>query len=192
LSKKQAELILNSYIQAPAPKNLTPIKIAAHVRDWAICELLYATGIRVSELVNINVRDVNFEQNLITVFGKGRKERIVPFSDVSKKVLRLWVKEKRKFLTKETQPLFVGSHGERIDQRQVRRIVYSATSRLGIKGISPHSFRHSMATHILEGGADLRVVQEILGHSDLQTTQIYTHLTLKKLKETYKQAFPRA
>lgn len=155
------------------------------VRDTAMLELLYATGMRVSELTGIDLHDIDSSQQTIRVLGKGNKERIVPFGDAANTALNAWL-ARREELAKDPDALFVGTRGKRIDQRQVRRVVEAAGE------VSPHALRHSTATHLLEGGADLRVVQELLGHSSLQTTQVYTHVTSERLKKVFNQAHPRA
>ena len=155
------------------------------VRDTAMLELLYATGMRVSELTGIDLHDIDSSRQTIRVLGKGNKERIVPFGDAANTALNAWL-ARREELAKDPDALFVGTRGKRIDQRQVRRVVEAAGE------VSPHALRHSTATHLLEGGADLRVVQELLGHSSLQTTQAYTHVTSERLKKVFNQAHPRA
>ncbi len=164
-------------------------------RDLAVIEILYATGIRVSELVGLNIEDVDRTRNTIKVLGKGSKERVVPIGIPALKALDKYLENGReKFANQDSgRALFLGGRGKRIDQRIVRTIVYNATGAVGngIK-LGPHAIRHSAATHLLEGGADLRTVQEILGHSSLSTTQIYTHVTQERLKKAYEQAHPRA
>lgn len=155
------------------------------VRDTAMLELLYATGMRVSELTGIDLLDIDSSRQTIRVLGKGNRERIVPFGDAANTALNAWL-ARREELAKDPDALFVGTRGKRIDQRQVRRVVEAAGE------VSPHALRHSTATHLLEGGADLRVVQELLGHSSLQTTQVYTHVTSERLKKVFNQAHPRA
>ena len=155
------------------------------VRDTAMLELLYATGMRVSELTGIDLHDIDSSRQTIRVLGKCNKERIVPFGDAANTALNAWL-ARREELAKDPDALFVGTRGKRIDQRQVRRVVEAAGE------VSPHALRHSTATHLLEGGADLRVVQELLGHSSLQTTQVYTHVTSERLKKVFNQAHPRA
>lgn len=174
-------------------------------RDRAMLELLYATGMRVSELTGLNVSDIDVPKRLARVTGKGNKQRVVPFGDSSAAALNEWLVRRGELLSPDatsrsdspsegavTPALFLGSRGRRIDQRQVRRIVERAAQRTGDSDLSPHALRHSAATHMLEGGADLRVVQELLGHSSLQTTQIYTHVSAQRLKSVYDQAHPRA
>ena len=160
------------------------------IRDRAILELLYGTGIRVGELVSLKIKDINLLDESIKVKGKGKKERIVPFGKPALKALidylerRKWIKEEIVFLNKSGKP---------ITERSVERIIKKYGKLAGItKKITPHTFRHSFATHLLDRGADLRSVQELLGHERITTTQIYTHLTIEKLKELYLKTHPRA
>ena len=150
-----------------------------------------------AELSALDVGDVDLERGTARVTGKGNKQRVVPFGAAAGAALREWLGIRPSFISgdesRRAQPaLFLGSRGGRIDQRQVRRIVEKADLVTGNRGLTPHGLRHSAATHLLEGGADLRVVQEILGHSSLQTTQIYTHVSAARLKQAYNQAHPRA
>ncbi|OHQ53404.1 recombinase XerC [Corynebacterium sp. HMSC070H05] len=167
---------------------------AEHFRDRAMLELLYATGMRVGELTGLNLSDIDLARGLARVTGKGNKQRVVPFGREATLALNEWLEFGRSELAngKAGDAVFVGSRGGRIDQRQVRRVVERAGQRAGVSDISPHTLRHTAATHMLEGGADLRVVQEMLGHSSLQTTQIYTHVSAQRLKNVYDQAHPRA
>ncbi|WKD57448.1 Tyrosine recombinase XerC [Corynebacterium capitovis DSM 44611] len=165
---------------------------AEGMRDRAMLELMYATGIRVAELSGLNVRDVDLDRGVVQVTGKGSKQRVVPFGHEAAQAIRAWLAGGRHELTRDPEALFVGSRGRRIDPRQVRRVVERAATRTGTARVGPHALRHSAATHMLEGGADLRVVQELLGHSSLQTTQIYTHVSAQRLKNAYSQAHPRA
>lgn len=167
---------------------------AEHLRDRAMLELLYATGMRVGELTGLNLSDIDLARGLARVTGKGNKQRVVPFGREATLALNEWLEFGRSELAngKAEDAVFVGSRGGRIDQRQVRRVVERAGQRAGVSDISPHTLRHTAATHMLEGGADLRVVQEMLGHSSLQTTQIYTHVSAQRLKNVYDQAHPRA
>ena len=165
---------------------------AEYLRDRAMLELLYATGIRVGEMTGLNLGDVDLARGLAQVTGKGNKQRVVPFGDEAAAAVSEWLEFGRAELAGDTQAMFVGSRGGRIDQRQVRRIVERAGQRAGVEHVSPHTLRHTTATHMLEGGADLRVVQEMLGHTSLQTTQIYTHVSAQRLKRVYDQAHPRA
>jgi len=173
--------------------NAVSVDEAHFQRDSAILELLYATGMRVAELVRLDLEDVDFKRSTARVTGKGNKQRVVPFGAAATDALQQWIDGGRKEMARgDTQAIFVGSRGARIDQRQVRRIVDKAATVTGTSGLTPHGVRHLAATHLLEGGADLRVVQELLGHSSLSTTQIYTHVSAKRLKQVYSQAHPRA
>jgi integrase/recombinase XerC len=165
------------------------------IRDVAIVELLYATGARVSEVCGLDLEDLDFHRNTIRVLGKGNKERMIPMGAPAVKALNTYINDARPQLAndKSARALFLGARGKRIDQRAVRTIVYEALSALeGVERMGPHALRHSAATHLLEGGADLRTVQEILGHSSLATTQIYTHVSTDRLRQAFKQAHPRA
>lgn len=165
------------------------------LRDLAILELLYATGIRVGELVGVDIDDIDRGRNVVRVFGKGSKERSVPFGGPAADSVDLWMTRGRPaVLTAESgAALFLGTRGGRIDPRAVRRIVHERIA--GVEGapdMGPHGLRHTAATHLLEGGADLRSVQEILGHASLATTQIYTHVSNEHLRKAFKLAHPRA
>jgi integrase/recombinase XerC len=165
------------------------------IRDLAIVEVLYGSGIRVSELVGLDLGDIDFERGTVRVIGKGNRERIVPLGIPALRAIERWLEEGRSVPANVLSgaALFLGARGKRIDQRVVRDIVYEATQAIGRDfKLGPHALRHSAATHLLEGGADLRTVQEILGHSSLSTTQIYTHVTEERLKKAYEQAHPRA
>jgi integrase/recombinase XerC len=165
------------------------------VRDAAILELMYATGIRVGELCGLDIDDVDFERNVVRVLGKGRKERTVPFGLPAAAALRRWLDHGRADLRRDGvgAALFVGARGGRIDQRVVRQVVHDRVSAIpGAPDIAPHGLRHTAATHLLEGGADLRTVQELLGHASMATTQVYTHISNERLRSAYQQAHPRA
>ena len=164
-------------------------------RDCAILEVLYASGARVSELCGLDLDDIDYSRNTIRVLGKGNKERTIPLGNPAMKALNDWIKNARAEIlsTATDKAVFLGARGKRIDQRTVRTIVYEALSALeGVERMGPHALRHSAATHLLEGGADLRTVQEILGHASLATTQIYTHVSTERLQKAFKQAHPRA
>ncbi|MEY2769067.1 MAG: hypothetical protein RL359_703 [Actinomycetota bacterium] len=164
-------------------------------RDCAMVEVLYASGARVSELCGLDLQDIDYERNTIRVIGKGNKERTIPLGNPAMRALDAWLKEGRPSLAgeKSERAVFLGARGKRIDQRTVRTVVYHALEALeGAVKLGPHALRHSAATHLLEGGADLRTVQEILGHASLATTQIYTHVSTERLQKAFKQAHPRA
>jgi integrase/recombinase XerC len=169
---------------------------AVAVRDLAIMELLYAAGIRVSELCGLDVGDLDTGRHTVRVLGKGGKERVVPVGIPALRAVDQWLAAGRPVLTgpRAGQAMFVGARGGRIDPRTARRVVHAKIAAAGpaVPDMGPHGLRHSAATHLLEGGADLRSVQEILGHSSLATTQIYTHVSVDRLVAVYQQAHPRA
>jgi integrase/recombinase XerC len=167
----------------------------AGLRDTAMLELLYATGVRVGELVALDIDDVDRGRNVVRVFGKGRKERTVPFGLPAAGALDAWLAGGRPRLVAPGAgaALFLGARGGRIDQRAVRTVVHRRVADVpGAPDIGPHGLRHTAATHLLEGGADLRSVQELLGHASLATTQLYTHVSTDRLRQAYRQAHPRA
>lgn len=171
------------------------VRTPGGLRDRAMLELLYATGIRVSELVSLNLGDVNLEQGYLRCVGKGSKERLVPVGSFAQDSLRTYLGQGRPKLIRDPheQCLFVNHHGRRLTRQGFWKIVkrYAELAKVD-KAITPHTLRHSFATHLLENGADLRSVQEMLGHADISTTQIYTHLTRVRLKEVYSRSHPRA
>ncbi|WP_188780918.1 tyrosine recombinase XerC [Marmoricola endophyticus] len=165
------------------------------LRDAAVLELLYATGMRVGELVGADVDDVDRERRLVRVLGKGRKERVVPFGRPAEQALDRWLASGRPRLVADGSgpALFLGARGGRLDQRAVRTLVHRRLEDVpGAPDLGPHGLRHTAATHLLEGGADLRTVQELLGHASLATTQIYTHVSGDRLRAAYRMAHPRA
>ncbi|GAA1620905.1 tyrosine recombinase XerC [Kribbella alba] len=164
------------------------------LRDLAIMELLYATGIRVGELCALDIDEVDPSRRVVRVFGKGRKERSVPYGVPAAAALDTWLQVARPELVQPGSgpALFLGARGGRIDQRTVRRLVHARIDAVDAPDLSPHGLRHTAATHLLEGGADLRSVQELLGHASLATTQIYTHVSGERLRRAYEQAHPRA
>ena len=166
-----------------------------HLRDRAALELLYATGIRVGELVGLDVDDVDRSTNVLRVIGKGDKERRVPFGIPAREAVDAWLERGRPRLSGPSSgpALLLGRRGRRADQRQIRQVVHTLLTHVpDAPDLGPHGLRHSAATHLLEGGADLRMVQELLGHASLATTQIYTHVSVDRLKRSYAQAHPRA
>ncbi|TDE88284.1 recombinase XerC [Occultella glacieicola] len=166
-----------------------------HVRDWAALELLYASGVRVSELVGLDLADVDHAQRLVRVLGKGNKERMVPFGVPAGRALAQWVGARAGLVdpaAAATNALFLGDRGRRLGTRQVRGTVHALAAAAGVRDLAPHGVRHSTATHLLEGGSDLRSVQEVLGHASLATTQRYTHISAERLRASFQQAHPRA
>jgi len=164
-------------------------------RDVAILELLYATGIRVGELCGLDVDDVDRSRRVVRVFGKGRKERTVPYGVPADRAIGAWLEGGRPRLVVPGAgaAMFLGARGHRIDQRAVRTLVHARLTEVPeAPDMGPHGLRHTAATHLLEGGADLRTVQEMLGHASLSTTQIYTHVTTERLRQAYRLAHPRA
>ncbi len=168
-------------------------------RDRAILEMLYSTGIRVAELVSGDIEDLDFDSEMLRVRGKGNKERLVPVGGPAIEAVRRWLVDRQRLIharlekrrTVETEALFLNGRGGRLTTRSVERLVSSYAQRVGIRqAVTPHALRHSFATHLLEMGADLRSVQELLGHSSLSTTQRYTHLTIDRLAEVYDKAHP--
>lgn len=185
LSVKEVDLLLEQ----------PDIKKPLGLRDKAMLELLYATGIRVTELITLDITDVELDMGYIKCLGKGSKERIVPIGSEAVKFLEQYILTERKKLIKkrEEKALFVNHHGYRLTRQGFWKIIKRYAKRAKInKQITPHTLRHSFATHLLENGADLRSVQELLGHADISTTQIYTHITKKRLREVYSKTHPRA
>ncbi|MGC4943119.1 tyrosine recombinase XerC [Kribbella sp. DT2] len=163
------------------------------LRDLAIMELLYATGIRVGELCALDLDEVDRNRRVVRVFGKGRKERSVPYGVPAGESLEQWLAVRGQLVRDGSgAALFLGARGGRIDQRTVRRVVHARIGAVEALDLSPHGLRHTAATHLLEGGADLRSVQELLGHASLATTQVYTHVSSERLRAAYQQAHPRA
>lgn len=173
-------------VESPDPKNILGL------RDRAILETLYSTGTRVSELVSLNIGGVDFISGLVKVLGKGRKERLLPIGERALKAIRSYLAERSSKKT-DAQALFLDCRNQRLTDEGVRKLVHKYIQRASFKEkVSPHTFRHSFATHLLDKGADLRSVQELLGHASLSTTQIYTHITTERLKSVYNKAHPRA
>lgn len=187
LSVSQAEQLL-AWCESQADTN------AVMARDWAIFELIYATGARVGEICALVPEDIDFNSRTVRLWGKGSKERIVPFSPQAEKALRFYLQRARGELQKSppADALFLGAQGGTVSERIVRGRLHRACALAGVPDLGPHGLRHSMASHMLAGGADLRVIQEMLGHSALSTTQRYTHVDAQRLIGAYQQAFPRA
>ncbi|HLR51866.1 MAG TPA: site-specific tyrosine recombinase XerD [Candidatus Avamphibacillus sp.] len=185
LSSEEVDRLLNINIETPLD-----------VRNKAMFELIYATGLRVSELISLEVSDLHLMMGFVRCMGKGSKERIVPLGDVAKEALEDYIHHSRSILLKNQagiQALFLNQHGRPLSRQGFWKILKSVASEANItKNITPHMLRHSFATHLLENGADLRAVQEMLGHADISTTQIYTHVNKARLKDVYQQYHPRA
>ena len=187
LSVSQAQQLL-SWCESQAASD------AVMARDWAIFELIYATGARVGEICSLVPEDIDFEVRTVRLWGKGSKERVVPFSVQAGKALSFYLDRARCELQKSplADELFLGAQGKGISERIVRSRLHRACTLAGVPDLGPHGLRHSMASHMLEGGADLRVIQEMLGHSALSTTQRYTHVDANRIIGAYQRAFPRA
>ncbi|MFL2020145.1 site-specific tyrosine recombinase XerD [Weissella hellenica] len=185
LTLEEVEMLLQ------VPDTNTPLGL----RNRTILEVLYATGLRVSELVNLKLDNLHLDLGLIQTIGKGDKERIIPIGDVASKWLTHYLNDARPLLGKQQDAhvIFLNDHGHQLTRQGIWKLIKQWVKQAGItKEVSPHTLRHSFATHILENGADLRIVQELLGHADISTTQIYTHISNKRLTEVYQRAHPRA
>ena len=186
LSKK-----LPSYLTVEEIDNLLDIELNSPLdfRNKAMLELLYASGLRISELLNLKINDISFDEDILKVIGKGDKQRIVPIGDVALEYLKLYINEYRNSIlrNKNSEYLFINNNGNKMTRQGFFKILKKQCMLKGIKKeVSPHTLRHSFASHLLNNGADLRTIQELLGHSDISTTQVYTHLISEKLKEDYK------
>ncbi len=186
LSKK-----LPNYLTIEEIDNLLDIELKTPLdfRNKAMLELLYASGLRISELLNLKLNDISFDEDILKVVGKGDKQRIVPIGDVALEYLKLYINEYRNSIlgNKQSEYLFINNHGNGMTRQGFFKILKQQCLIKGIKkDVSPHTLRHSFASHLLNNGADLRTIQELLGHSDISTTQVYTHLINEKLKEDYK------
>ncbi|MGH3785307.1 MAG: tyrosine recombinase XerC [Pseudonocardiaceae bacterium] len=189
LHPEQAAAALHAAQQGAAQAD--PIAL----RDHAAVELLYATGIRVAELCGLDLGDLDNQRRLVRVLGKGAKERAVPYGVPAERAVCRWLEQGRPALAQphSAAALFLGARGRRIDQRIIRTVVHDAVAAVpGAADMGPHGLRHSAATHLLEGGADLRTVQELLGHATLATTQLYTHVTVERLKAIHDRSHPRS
>ena len=188
---------LPTYLTIDEVNNLLDIEVSDpfQARNKAILELMYATGLRISEVVSLEFKNIDFDDCIVRVMGKGSKERIVPINDVALKYLKMYINDYRPELVKGTinNYLFLNNHGNVITRQGIFKMIKKYALEKGIKKeIGPHTLRHTFATHLLENGADLRIIQELLGHSDISTTQIYTHLTNETLHNEYKKYFPRS
>lgn len=193
LKHRQAAELLDTARGLATTSDADPTDQALAARDLAIVELLYATGLRVGELASLDIDDVDLAERTARVVGKGDKERVVPFGVPARDALRAWLRMRHVIAGERSGPaVFLGVRGGRLGQRQIREVVHSAAQQAHVPDIAPHALRHTAATHLLDGGADLRDVQELLGHSTLATTQIYTHVSAKRLRDAFEQAHPRA
>lgn len=199
LSENEAEQLMDD-VDADAKRDESEHRKRSplSLRDAAILELLYATGMRVAELTGLNIHDIDFSQHTVRVTGKGNKQRVIPFGIPAAHALAAWLESGRAAVLEKASDasiyesaVFLGVHGRRIGQRQVRELVHRYAAESQVPDISPHALRHSAATHLLNGGADMREVQELLGHASLSTTQRYTHVSIEQLKRKYALAFPR-
>jgi site-specific recombinase XerD len=200
LRAEQAEDLVTAPARVPLPPAGHPDAAAEAaagaiaLRDRAVLELLYATGIRVSELCGLDLGDVDRSRRVVRVLGKGAKERSVPYGLPAEEAVDAWLRRGRRHLAgpRSGKALLLGARGGRLNPTSVRQLVASYAEEAGLPHTSPHGLRHSAATHLLEGGADLRSVQELLGHASLASTQIYTHVSVERLRSAYRQAHPRA
>jgi integrase/recombinase XerD len=187
---------LPEYLTIDEVNNLLDINITNpfEARNKAILELMYATGLRISEVISLEFVNIDFDDCIVRVVGKGNKERIIPINDIAIKYLQLYINEYRDKLIKKNlnNYIFLNNHGNKMTRQGIFKMIksYSLSKNIN-KNISPHTLRHTFATHLLENGADLRIIQELLGHSDISTTQIYTHLTNDTLHKEYIEYFPR-
>lgn len=188
VSRESLAMVFDSLLQKATDDN------PQGVRDLLAVELLYASGARVSELVGLDLESIDYSRNIMRVMGKGAKERMVPFGQPARDALDQWIRISRPMLETEKsgRALLLNSRGQRIGVRQVYGLVAKLLEATPTGAAGPHSLRHSAATHLLDGGADLRAVQELLGHASLGTTQIYTHVSIERLRDGYKNAHPRA
>jgi len=208
---RQSQVSANPFAGIPAPKtarrlpkalsveqaeNMVSIQNYEHklaIRDCAILELMYSSGLRLSELVGLDVNDIDFHDGLVRVIGKGAKTRVVPVGSKARDALRAWLDQRRLWLKGSEAALFIGQQGHRLGPRAIqKRLQFWAKRQLPGTPVHPHMLRHSFASHLLESSADLRAVQELLGHSDISTTQIYTHVDFQQLARVYDVAHPRA
>lgn len=194
MSSPKKEKKVPSFLTEDEMRSLFEIPDLA-LRDRGMIELLYSCGLRIEELMSLNVKNIDFISNTVTVTGKGNRERIVPIGDTCLAVIKRYLDERRaeNLPFDRNSPVFLSARGKRLEQRTARRVLHNWFIKAGIsKKVSPHTLRHTFATHILDRGCDLRSVQEMLGHKNLSTTQIYTHVTIESLKKVYEKAHPRS
>jgi integrase/recombinase XerC len=195
LRQEQATTLVTAPRPGKPDATTTGVDTAIVLRDRLLLELLYATGVRISELCGLDLGDVDRSRRLLRVLGKGAKERSVPYGVPAEKALHAWLRSGRPALARTPESgsaLLLGARGGRLHPTAARRIVSGYARAAGLPPVSPHGLRHTAATHLLEGGADLRTVQELLGHASLSSTQIYTHVSVERLQQAYRQAHPRA
>ncbi|MBR3199026.1 MAG: site-specific tyrosine recombinase XerD [Bacilli bacterium] len=203
INKNPMEMITNPKLKKALPKVLSEEEINKLLdinpktefdyRNKAMIELMYSSGLRVSELINLNITDIDLDNETVRIFGKGSKERIIPLNEYTVRALEIYIKNHRKELFKhgENNYLFLNNHGKQMTRQGFFKIIKNIAKEKNIKTeFSPHTIRHSFATHLLKHGADLRSIQELLGHSDISSTQIYTHVTNEKLKKNYEEFHP--
>jgi integrase/recombinase XerD len=188
---------LPSYLTIDEVNDLLDIEINNNFdfRNKAILELMYATGLRISEVINLEFKNIDFDECIVRIIGKGSKERIVPINDYALEALNNYLNIARPnmLIKGENNYIFINNHGSMMTRQGIFKMIKNECQKKGIdKNISPHTLRHTFATHLLENGADLRIIQELLGHSDISTTQIYTHISNDKLKKDYQEYFPRS
>ena len=188
---------LPSYLTIDEVNDLLDIEINNNFdyRNKAILELMYATGLRISEVINLEFKNIDFDECIVRIIGKGSKERIVPINDYALEALNdyLNIARPNMLIKGENNYIFINNHGNKMTRQGIFKMIKNECLKKGIdKNISPHTLRHTFATHLLENGADLRIIQELLGHSDISTTQIYTHISNDKLKKDYQEYFPRS
>ncbi len=195
IDRPKLEANVPTYLTLEEVSSLLNIKVENeyNARDKAILELLYSSGIRISELTNIELSNLDFDECLIRIMGKGRKERIIPLGDYAIDALHDYIYNYREKLNKKNSTyIFLNNRGDKLSRQFIFKTIKNYAIKKGIKkNISPHTLRHTFATHLLKNGADLRIIQELLGHENLATTQIYTHLSNDKLKSDYKEYYPR-
>lgn len=193
LTAAQAGRLLDSPVPPPQRGVPTAAARALAARDEAVLELLYASGIRVSELCGLDLADLDRARRVVRVVGKGDRQRAVPYGAPAGRALQAWLDARAALVGAASgAAVFLGARGRRLDPRAVRALVHARAAAAGVPDLGPHGLRHSAATHLVEGGADLRSVQELLGHATLATTQIYTHVSAERLRATYERAHPRA
>ena len=197
ISSLKTEKVLPKFLTIEEVDRLLNIQLISpyDYRNKAMLEVMYATGMRVSEVTSLEFSNINFDEKYIKIFGKGNKERIIPMGDLALKYLTLYIEEYRTFFIKKriSNYVFLNNHGTKITRQGIRKIIDNLKECANIKtNVTPHVLRHSFATHLLQGGADLRSIQELLGHENINTTEVYTHLANETLEENYNSFHPRS